>query len=213
MRVSYQWLGDLIDGELPSVDRVAELLTGAGLEVEAIERQGQGLDGVVVGEVLSKEPVAGSSPLNLCRVDVGSGEPLSIVCGAANYGVGAKVPAALVGAKLPNGMAIGRAKLRGVESFGMLCSAKELGLAEDASGLMLLGPGARPGTPIVEELGLDDVAFELNATPNRPDWLSHVGVARELATLIGLTLKLPPAAPTESGDETSRRIEVRIEDP
>jgi phenylalanyl-tRNA synthetase beta chain len=212
MRVSYQWLRELVDGELPPVERVAELLTGAGLEVEGIERQGQGLDRVVVGEVLSKDPVAGSDHLNLCRVDVG-GETLSIVCGASNYGVGAKVPTALVGAHLPNGMAIKKAKLRGVESHGMLCSARELGLAEDASGLLLLPASARPGTPIVAELGLDDVALEVNATPNRPDWLSHVGVARELAPLCGLSLKLPPADVPETGDETAQRIEVRIPDP
>src|SRR5690554_2991238 len=118
MRISYQWLSEWIE-QPPPVGDLAELLTNAGLEVEAIERLGQGLDKVVVGEVRSKEPVAGSDKLHLCAVDVGSGEPLQIVCGASNYEVGAKVPTALVGATLPGGLHIEARKLRGVPSHGM----------------------------------------------------------------------------------------------
>ena len=212
MRASYRWLSDLVEG-IPSVEETARLLTAAGLEVESLEPQGQGLERVVVGKVLSKEKVPGSDKLNVCRVDVGAGQPVQIVCGASNYEVGAFVPAALEGASLPNGMKIGKAKLKGVESFGMLCSAKELGLAEDASGLMLLAGSPRPGTPLRQHLELDDVALGLNVTPNRPDWLSHLGVARELAAVAGLTLKARPASPAERGAAAEGLVQVAIEDP
>jgi len=212
MRISYNWLADLVE-QLPPVPELAELLTHAGLEVEAIERQGEGLDRVVVGEVLEKLPVEGSDKLHLCKVEAGEGAPLSIVCGAANYEVGAKVPTALVGATLPGGMRIEARKLRGVDSAGMLCSAKEMGIAEDASGLLLLDPSLRPGTPIREALGLNDVVLTLNATPNRPDWLSHLGVARELVALTGTRLKPQPATPKESGEAAASLIAIRLEAP
>lgn len=210
MRISYNWLAELVE-EIPAVDRLAELLTGAGLEVEAIERQGEGLDHVVVGEVLEKASVAGTDRLSLCSVAVGGGETRSIVCGADNYEVGAKVPAALVGAVLPGGLRIEARKLRGVDSEGMLCSAKELGLSEDADGLMLLDPGLVPGTPIVAALGLDDVVLTLNATPNRPDWLSHLGVARELVALLGTSLRPEEASPREQGASAGSLVSVQIE--
>ncbi len=212
MQISYKWLSDLVE-QMPPVDRLAELLTHAGLEVEAIERRGEGLGHVVVGQVVSKEPVEGSDKLNLCKVDAGQGELLSIVCGAANYGVGAKVPTALLGAELPNGMRIERRKLRGVESAGMLCSAKELGVSEESAGLLLLEENAPVGQAITEHLGLDDVVLTLNATPNRPDWLSHLGVARELVALTGTKLRMPAAAPQESGTPASDLVAVEIRDP
>ncbi|AKU90534.1 phenylalanine--tRNA ligase subunit beta [Vulgatibacter incomptus] len=212
MRISYKWLADLVE-ELPDVSELADKLTHAGLEVEGLERQGEGLSQVVVGQVLSKEPVAGSDKLNLCRVDVGGGDHLSIVCGAANYGVGAKVPTALVGAVLPGGLRIEPRKLRGVDSAGMLCSAKELALDEDASGLMLLDDALAVGTPIAKALGLDDVALELNATPNRPDWLSHLGVAREVVALTGTRLVAQPVAVRESGADASSLVSIGIERP
>jgi len=212
MRLSYDWLSELVE-QVPPPDELATLLTAAGLEVEAIERLGEGLARVVVGQVLSKEPVAGTDKLNLCRVDVGEAQPASIVCGAANYGVGAKVPAALPGAVLPGGMRIEARKLRGVDSAGMLCSAKELGLSDDASGLMLLEDDLIPGTPIAEALGLDDVVFEINATPNRPDWLSHLGVARELVALTGTRLRALDARPAEGGAEAGDAVSVSVERP
>jgi len=212
MQISYKWLSDLVE-EIPPVERLAELLTHAGLEVEAIERKGQGLDHVVVGRVVEKTPVPGSDKLNVCKVDAGQGELLQIVCGASNYGVGARVPTALVGAELPNGMRIEKRKLRGVESSGMLCSEVELGLSEEGSGLMILDEDAPVGTPIVEYLGLDDVVLTLNATPNRPDWLSHLGVARELVALTGTRLALQGAAPKESGRAAAELISVEIAAP
>jgi len=212
MRISYEWLSELVE-QIPAVDELAAVLTAAGLEVEAIERQGQGLDRVVVGQVLTKEPVAGSDKLNLCTVDVGEGSPASIVCGASNYGVGAKVPAALPGAVLPGGMRIEARKLRGVDSAGMLCSEKELGIAEDASGLMILSDDAVPGTPIAKALGLEDVVFEINATPNRPDWLSHLGIARELVALTGTRLRAVDSAPGEGGGLSSDAVSISVERP
>lgn len=212
MQISYNWLADLVE-ELPPVERLAELLTHAGLEVEAIERRGEGLDRVVVGQVVSKTPVEGSNHLNVCRVDAGQGELLQIVCGAANYDVGAKVPTALVGAELPGGLRIERRKLRGVESSGMLCSAKELGISEEGKGLMLLDPGAPVGRPIAEVLPIVDTVLTVNATPNRPDWLSHLGVARELVALGGTRLRMPEARPLESGAATAERIAVEIRAP
>ncbi len=212
MRISYNWLADLVE-EIPVVDALADLLTHAGLEVEAVERLGQGLEKIVVGQVLSKEPVQGSDKLHLCQVDAGTGAPLSIVCGASNYEVGDKVPTALVGATLPGGLRIEARKLRGLDSAGMLCSASELGLADEVDGLLLLDPGLPVGRSIVQALALDDVILTLNATPNRPDWLSHVGVARELVALTGTRLRLPSASPEESGAEASSLISIEIRRP
>src|SRR5690606_28740440 len=135
------------------------------------------------------------------------------VCGASNYDVGARVPTALVGAELPGGLRIERRRLRGVESAGMLCSEKELGLSEESSGLMLLEPDAPVGRPIVEHLGLDDVILTINATPNRPDWLSHLGVAREVVAITGTALRLPTAAPREGGARAEDLVSIEIRDP
>lgn len=212
MQISRNWLCDLLE-EVPAVEELAELLTHAGLEVEAIDRLGQGLDHVVVGRVLEKRPVEGSDKLHLCSVDVGDGTPLQIVCGAANYEVGARVPTALVGAELPGGMRIERRKLRGVESAGMLCSEVEIGISDESSGLMLLPEDAPVGTPIVDYLHLDDVVLTINATPNRPDWLSHLGVARELAAITGARLRMPEAKVREEGASASERIAIEIEAP
>lgn len=212
MRISYNWLSDLVE-QLPPVDRLAELLTHAGLEVEAIEHLGKGLEHVVVGQVLAKEPVPGSDKLNVCKVDAGQGEPLQIVCGASNYAVGAKVPTALLGAELPNGMRIESRPLRGIMSSGMLCSAKELGLSEESAGLMLLEENAPVGAPIAEYLGVSDTVLTVNATPNRPDWLSHLGVARDVVSLTGTKLRLPGAAPRESGASVESVASVEIAAP
>lgn len=209
MRISYNWLSDLVE-ELPPVDRLAEMLTDAGLEVEAIERLGKGLEQVVVGQVLAKVPVEGSDKLNVCQVDVGGGETLQIVCGAANYEVGAKVPTALPGASLPNGMVIESRPLRGIMSSGMLCSEVELGLSDEGEGLMILGGNAPVGEGIIAHLGLDDVVLTINATPNRPDWLSHLGVARDLAAITGTRLKLPSASPVEEGGPVADAASVEI---
>jgi phenylalanyl-tRNA synthetase beta chain len=188
MRVLLSWLRELV--EIPNdAAQVAARLTMAGLEVEAIERLDRGLEKVVVGEVRSKTPIEGTK-LNICQVFDGLAE-LQIVCGAQNYAVGAHVPVARVGAVLPDGKAIGQAKLRGVESFGMLCSSRELGFDDGVDGLFLMPAEAVPGTPIAKVIGREDTAFEVNVTPNRGDALSHLGVARDLSALYRTALKTP----------------------
>ncbi|MEW5739125.1 MAG: phenylalanine--tRNA ligase subunit beta [Myxococcota bacterium] len=210
MKISLNWLKDYV--ALPSADEVARRLTMAGLEVEAIHRPGAALTGVVVAQILSSDKHPNADKLSVTKVAMGGAEPLQIVCGAKNYKVGDKVPLATVGTKLPNGVEIKQAALRGVDSSGMLCSARELGLSEDASGLLILDPSLEPGTPIAKALGLDDVILELNVTPNRADALSMLGVAREIATLTQAPLKKPSIALTESSTPASSKIQIRIDD-
>jgi phenylalanyl-tRNA synthetase beta chain len=212
MRISTKWLSEYVPDLVP-VEELARRLTAVGLEVEAVERTGQGLAGVVAARIVASEKHPNAEKLSVARVDAGKGEPLQIVCGAKNYAVGDVVPLATVGTTLPGGMKIERAKLRGVESSGMLCSARELGLAEDASGLLLLDRGISPGTPIADALGLEDVLLDVNVTPNRPDALSHVGIAREVAALLGRKVRLPAPGLAEGGGPASDAVRVRIESP
>src|SRR5690606_17237909 len=151
--------------------------------------------GVVVGHITDVQPHPNADKLRICRVDDGSGVPLQIVCGAPNAAGGIKVPLARVGAELPGGMKIGVAKMRGVESSGMLCSARELGLSEDHGGLLELDADAPVGASLRTLLDLDDTLFTLKLTPNRADCLSILGVAREVAALTGSELTLPSFAP------------------
>jgi phenylalanyl-tRNA synthetase beta chain len=211
MRISLQWLAEYVD--LPSVEEVARKLTAVGLEVEAIERSGADVRGVVAARILASEKHPNAEKLSVTRVDPGEGEPLQVVCGAKNYQVGDVVPLATVGTQLPGGVKIEKAKLRGVESFGMLCSARELGLSEDASGLLVLPQDVKPGTPIAKALGLDDVLLEVNVTPNRPDALSHVGIAREVAALLGQKVKLLAPKLAEAGKPASDAVTVRVATP
>src|SRR5512141_995381 len=197
MRISYKWLSEYV--ELPPVEDLARRLTAVGLEVEGIERMGAGLSGVIAARIVASEKHPNAEKLSVTRVDAGQDEALQVVCGAKNYQVGDVVPLATVGATLPGGARIERAKLRGVESFGMLCSAKELGIDPDASGLHILPRDVAPGTPIVQALGLDDVLLEVNVTPNRPDALSHVGIAREVAAAFGRRVRLPEPRVAERG--------------
>src|SRR6266545_57721 len=211
MRISLNWRSDY--GDDPSPDEVARRLTAVGLEVEAVERTGTGLGGIVAARILASEKHPNAEKLSVTRVDAGAGEPLQIVCGAKNYQVGDVVPLATVGAVLPGGTKIEKAKLRGVESSGMLCSAKELGLAEEASGLLLLDRAVAPGTPIAKALALEDVLLEVNVTPNRPDALSHLGIAREVAAALGTKVRPPAPRLAEKGGPASEAVKVRIEAP
>lgn len=190
MRFSEQWLREWVN---PSITReeLAEQLTMAGLEVDAIEPVAAKFDQVVVGEVLSLEKHPDADKLRVCQVNVGDKQPLIIVCGAANVHAGMKAPTALVGASLPGGLKIKKSKLRGVESHGMLCSAAELGLAESAEGLLPLPDDAPVGQSIREHLQLDDVSIELGLTPNRGDCLGIEGIAREVAVLNRLAFQGP----------------------
>ena len=183
MKFSVNWLREFVD--LPkNPEEVAELLTRAGVEIENIEARGVNIDQVIVSQITASSRHPNADRLTVCEVDGGSETKRQIVCGATNYKVGDKVPLALPGAKLPNGTEIRKSKLRGVESEGMLCSPIELGLGEDASGLLILSPDAKVGTPI-SGLFPSDTIFDVEITPNRGDLLSHFGLAREIAALTG----------------------------
>jgi phenylalanyl-tRNA synthetase beta chain len=204
MRVSVAWLREWLSVVAPA-EELAARLTMAGLEIEAVEPAAPSLEGVVVGEILSCERHPDADSLQICSVGAGGSEPLQIVCGAPNARPGLKAPLAQIGARLPGGMQISKASLRGVESRGMLCSARELGLYEDASGLMELPGQLETGQPLAEALSLEDTILDVNLTPNRGDCMSMLGVAREVAALTGAGLLSP-------GDgSVSPRLEDRFE--
>jgi phenylalanyl-tRNA synthetase beta chain len=192
MQFSESWLRTFVNPSLSS-EELAHLLTMAGLEVEEMTPVAPAFENVVVAQVLTKDKHPDADRLNILTVDVGQGEPLAIVCGAQNVTVGMKAPCALVGAKLP-GIEIKQAKVRGVASFGMMCSEKELGLAEESSGLLELAADAVVGQSIREHLDLDDHLITLKLTPNRSDCLSLNGIAREIAALTGAPLHTLPRA-------------------
>jgi len=212
MLVSLKWLKELVDIPLP-VPELVDRLDLTGTAVEAVKPAGESLDGVVVGRIVSKERHPEADRLWVTTVDVGADEPLQIVCGAQNFEAGDKVPVALVGATLPNGMSIKKAKLRGVESRGMNCSARELGLGEDHEGLMILPADAPVGTAFAEYYGLSDTILELEITPNRPDCLSVAGVAREVGAVLGEEAAMPASSPAESGEPVGDLVSVVIDDP
>lgn len=188
MKFSESWLRTLVDTKLSS-EELSHLLTMAGLEVEALDPVAPQFNDVVVAHVLEVVKHPDADRLNVCKVDTGRGEPTTIVCGAPNVAVGLRVPCALPGARLPGDFTIKLAKVRGIESSGMLCSAKELGIAEEASGLLILPADAPVGQSIRQYLDLDDNVFELKLTPNRADCLSLTGVAREVAAIAGAQVK------------------------
>src|SRR6266513_2725132 len=194
MKFSVNWLREFVELP-PSIEAPAELLTMSGVEIEATEKRGADFDHVVVAQITDSKPHPNADRLTVCLVDDGSGTKRQIVCRAKNYRVGDKVPLALPGAELTGGLKIRASKLRGVESEGMLCSAKELGVAEDAAGLLILSPKAKIGAPI-RDLFPPDTILDVEITPNRGDLLSHFGLAREIAALtnkglVGQSLHLP----------------------
>jgi phenylalanyl-tRNA synthetase beta chain len=193
MKFSENWLRELVEIK---ADRaaLAHALTMAGLEVEELTVLGEGLAGVVVAEIVAAEKHPEADRLQVCTVNAGQAGLLQIVCGAPNARVGIKVPLAMVGASLPGGMSIKAAKLRGVESFGMLCSAKELGIDADASGLLELPLDAPVGQSLADYMGLPDASIELKLTPNRPDCLGLVGLAHDVAALFGSAVNVPAQA-------------------
>ena len=212
MNVTLNWLKAYIDFEF-SPSELADRLTMLGVEVESVKHLGTELEGVIVGSVTSIRPHPNADKLVLCQVDTGETEELQIVCGAPNAREGMLAPVATIGATLPVGLTIKRAKLRGETSQGMLCSEKELGLSGDAAGLMELSTDIPLGTPLSEALGLDDVVFELEITPNRPDCLSLIGVAREIRAETGNPLKLPTVDLQESGINIRDLTSVTIDAP
>ncbi|MDA8093022.1 MAG: phenylalanine--tRNA ligase subunit beta [Betaproteobacteria bacterium] len=206
MKFSENWLRTFVNPPLTSGE-LAQRLTLGGVEVEALEPAAPAFDGVVVGEVLALAPHPNADRLQVAQVAAGADAPLTIVCGAKNVHVGAKVPCARVGARLP-AITIKEAKVRGVSSFGMLCSAQELGMAESADGLWLLGPEAPVGEDLRRYLDLDDTLFTLKVTPNRSDCLGVVGVAREVAALTGAALALPERPPVRAEEEAAMPVVV-----
>lgn len=194
MQFPESWLRTLVNPSI-STDALSHRLTMAGLEVEEANPVAPEFSGVVVARIETAVPHPDADKLRVCTVDAGTGSLLQIVCGAPNAAPGIKVPLATVGAKLPGGMHIGVAKMRGVESAGMLCSARELGLSQDHAGLMILPDSAVVGANIRDALELDDTLFTLKLTPNRADCLSILGVAREVAALTGCALNMPAVAP------------------
>lgn len=212
MRVSLNWLKEYVDIE-PDVDTLARQMTMLGLEIESIERPGAEIQDVYVGKILSIDPHPDADKLVVCRTDVGADEALQIVCGAKNMRVGDMVPTAVVGATLPGGFTIDRRKMRGVESQGMMCSTQELGLGEDHSGLLILDGDLPIGADAKPLLGLDDVIFEIEVIPNRGDWASMIGVARELAALYDNELRIPAITLRESAPPASEFSSVTIEAP
>jgi len=182
MKLSELWLREWVSSREKAA-ALAERLTLAGIEVGSITPVTTLTGDVVVGEIISMTPHPQADRLRVCQVNIGRKQPLTIVCGASNAAIGLKVPAALAGAILPNGMAIKVAAIRGVESFGMLCSAAELGLEESSEGLLVLDPATKPGVSLKKILNLDDQILDVELTPNRGDCLSVMGLAREVAVL------------------------------
>lgn len=209
MKFSENWLRTWVDPDLTS-EALAHALTMAGLEVEALESVAPAFNNVVVAEVLEVVKHPNADRLNVCQVNVGEAHPLTIVCGAANVAVGVKVPCARIGAVLPGDFVIKQAKVRSIESFGMLCSELELGLAEVSQGLWLLPNDAPIGKTLREYLELDDKLFTLKLTPNRSDCSGMVGIAREVAALTGSVFK--PVNVQAQSVTLSEQLPVKVAD-
>jgi phenylalanyl-tRNA synthetase beta chain len=207
--VSLSWLRDYVDFDV-TPEQLGERLNLSGTKLETITRPAADVRGVVVAEVLAIEDHPGADNLTLVEVSAGEGHSQRVVCGARNFRIGDRVPLATVGARLPGGVEIAERKIRGQSSAGMLCSAMELGISKDHSGILVLPPDAPLGADVVSVLGLDDAILELEITPNRGDCLSMIGIAREVAALLGTELRLPDATvPAASVDSP---VVVRVED-
>ena len=212
MLISLNWLKQYIDLDGIEINEMENALTMIGQEVEKIEVLGENLENVVTAQIIEKEMHPDSDHLTICKVDNGK-EILQIVCGAPNHKAGDKVVLAQVGAKLAPDFVIKKGKIRGVESNGMLCSEEELNIGKDSDGIMILPEDTPVGVPMKEYLGINDTVFELEITPNRPDCLSHIGIARELGAYYSKEVKYPSfAINSESSEKTADNISVEIED-
>ncbi len=211
MKVSLNWLKTYIPFDIDASD-LAEDLTMAGLEVEALYNRFEYLDGIVTGRVADIQPHPKADKLKICRVDIGT-KTVSVVCGAPNVAIDHKYPCALPGTRLPGGLTVEKTKIRNVDSEGMLCSEAELRLGDDHSGLMKLDSGTSEGTPIGQALGISDIVFEIGLTPNRPDCLSFIGVAREVSALTGKPLNLPETAPPKNSGQINEFTSITIKNP
>src|SRR5690349_16895206 len=212
MKISLNWLRELVDLDGLDAAAVAAVLTQQGLEVEGIEAKGRELSGVLIAEVLGIRPHPNAEKLRLVRVRAGAREE-EVVCGAPNVPPpGNRVCWAAPGAKLPGGRTLDAREVRGVLSPGMLCSEPEMGLGEGGDGILILSPSDPSGADLAAHLGVADDIFEVNVTPNRPDALSHIGIARELAAGLGKALRLP-ALDEVPGSSAAAPADVNIADP
>lgn len=210
MKVTLNWLKEYVAFDL-SPEELAHRLTMAGLEVDAMEKLGEGMDSVIVARLTEVKPHPDADRLTLCTVETGV-DALQVVCGATNHRAGDLVAFAQAGTELPGGFKIKKSKIRGADSNGMLCSLTELGLATNSEGILILPAGLELGMPVFAALGLKDVRFELGLTPNRPDCLSVVGVAREVAGMTGSPLCLPVPQLIETGEPAAGKTSVTIKD-
>ena len=209
MKVVESWLREWVDPDLDSSE-LGHQLTMLGLEVDGIDVEGEGLDGVVVAEVVEVAPHPDADRLSVCKVSTGGTDAVDVVCGAPNVVAGMKSPLALPGVTLPNGIKLRKSKIRGVVSNGMLCSAVELGLGEESDGIIRLPDDAKPGMPLSEFLGLPDTVYDLDLTPNRGDCFSVLGVARDISALTGSPLKVPDVAPVAAAIEDTLPVEIPL---
>lgn len=212
MLLSVNWLKEFVPYE-GTVEELGHRLTMMGLEVEEIIYPFSGLEGVVVGHVLTCEKHPEADKLSLCTVDVADEEPLAIVCGAPNVAAGQKVAVAKIGAQLPNGLKIKKSKIRGQKSFGMICAEDELGLSEDHSGIMVLDEALTPGTRLAEALNLDEVVMDIGVTPNRADCFSVLGLAREVGIAFNLPVSMPEFTITETGPDAKDMVRIELPEP
>lgn len=217
MFVSYKWLQDYVDLTGVTADELAEKITKSGIEVEGVEILNKGIKGVVVGHVLEREQHPNADKLSKCLVDLGEGEPVQIICGAPNVAKGQKVAVAKVGAVLPGNFKIKKAKLRGEESNGMICSLQELGIEgkivpkEYSEGIFVFPQEAEVGADAIALLGRDDQVLELSLTPNRADCLSMLGVAYEVAAILGRDVLLPETNLEPTAEKAADYVKVTVE--
>jgi phenylalanyl-tRNA synthetase beta chain len=210
MRVPLRWLAEFVD--VPDAATVAAALTQGGLEVESLERIGPDLSGVRVGQVLERAQHPNADRLSVCKVDLGGEAPVEIICGAPNVAAGQKVAVISPGTKLPDGKKLEKAKIRGVVSNGMICSAKELGISEESAGILVLDASSKVGATLDTVIAAGDTVLEVALTPNRGDCASLLGIAREVRAHFGGALRLPETLPAEEGDPTAAAVRVAIDD-
>ncbi len=211
MRLALDWLAEWVD--LPEESLLTERLEMGGFEDVRVEHAGPDLSAIRVGLVLERRAHPGADRLSVCRVEVGEGDPVELVCGAPNVAAGQKVAVALPGTRLPDGTMLGRAKIRGVVSNGMICSSRELGLGDEHAGILVLAPEAPIGAPLPAVIGASGGVLELGLTPNRGDAASLLGVAREVRALFGGELRLPATEPPEAGAPAEAALRICIDAP
>ncbi len=211
MKVPLRWLAEFVD--LPPQAELEERLTLGGLEIEEVLRTGPDLSAIRVGQVLERRQHPNADRLSVCKVDLGEGEPATIVCGAPNVAAGQRVAVAVPGVTLPDGTKLKKSKIRGEVSEGMICSSRELGLGDDHAGILVLDPAAKIGAKLDQVLQAGETVLDVEITPNRGDWVSMLGMAREVRAQFGGALRIPPSEPSEGSRPAADDIRIQVEDP